>query len=84
LCDAKHPLVWAIVRECPLSGTVVAMKDRFLVVCDYGQGGVWGYVLAPSRDEVVKRYPELDVIDEPPAWMKRRAARATLREGRGR
>jgi hypothetical protein len=45
------------------------MTDRFLVVCDYGQGGVWAYVLAPSRAEIVERYPELVVVDEPPAWM---------------
>jgi hypothetical protein len=28
------------------------MKERFLVVCDYGQGGVWAFVHSESRAEI--------------------------------
>ena len=45
------------------------MKQSFLTVYDYGQGGVWRVLLADSADEVVSRYPELKVLAEPPPWM---------------
>lgn len=46
-----------------------ALKKKFLVVYDYGQGGVWAYVLARSEDEVMNHFPELQVVHEPPDWM---------------
>jgi hypothetical protein len=46
-----------------------AVKRRFLVVYDYGQGGVWAFVLATSANAIVERFPELQVIDEIPRWM---------------
>ncbi len=45
------------------------MNGRYLVVYDYGQGGIWAYVNAASPEEIEQRFPELRVIDEPPAWM---------------
>jgi hypothetical protein len=45
------------------------MKHPFLVVYDYGQGGAWAYVLAPSKECVLKLFPELTIVDETPAWM---------------
>jgi hypothetical protein len=45
------------------------MKRRFLVVYDYGQGGVWAYILANSASAIVEAFPELQVIDEIPPWM---------------
>jgi hypothetical protein len=42
---------------------------RFLVVYDYGMGGLWGVVEAPSRDEILSPYPELVIVDERPDWM---------------
>ena len=48
-----------------------AMKRPFLVVYDYGQGGPWAFVRAGSCDEVEKRFPELQVVSEVPAWMTR-------------
>ncbi len=44
-------------------------EHRFLVLYDYDQGGVWAYVLAESREEIVKRYPRLKVYDEAPHWL---------------
>ena len=45
------------------------MKQSFLTVYDYGQGGVWRVLLADSADEVVSKYPQLTVFPEPPPWM---------------
>jgi hypothetical protein len=45
------------------------MKSRYLVVYDYGMGGVWGYVLATSAEEIEARFSELQVIPEVPSWM---------------
>lgn len=45
------------------------MKKSFLVVYDYGQGGVWAFVKARSRAEIERRFPELEIVDKPPEWM---------------
>ena len=45
------------------------MKRPFLTVYDYGQGGVWLVLLAESRNEIATKYPELTVVDDPPASM---------------
>jgi hypothetical protein len=36
---------------------------------DYGTGGVWAYVTARSADEIVSRFPELQIVYERPEWM---------------
>jgi hypothetical protein len=45
------------------------MSGRFLVVYDYGQGGLWSYVSAPSKEAIQERFPELQVFDAEPDWM---------------
>lgn len=46
------------------------MKKRdFLVVYDYGQGGVWAFVSARSRGEIERGFPELRVVEDTPDWM---------------
>jgi hypothetical protein len=45
------------------------MRREFLVCYDYGSGGVWAYLSAESRAQVAEQYPELTIIDEPPAWL---------------
>ena len=47
------------------------MKQKFLVVYDYGMGGVWAFVSANSKADIVGRFPELKVIETPPATMSR-------------
>jgi len=44
-------------------------KNRFLVLYDYGQGGVWAYLLADSAGYVSSHFPQLQIHDSPPAWM---------------
>lgn len=48
------------------------MKKRdFLVVYDYGQGGVWAFLTARSRSEIERRFPELRVFERAPDWMSK-------------
>src|ERR1700712_1020149 len=45
--------------------------EKYLVVLDYGTGGLWQAVFAESATSITDQYPELDVIDESvlPQWM---------------
>lgn len=46
------------------------MSEReFLIVYDYGMGGVWGFARARSEAEILETFPELKVVHETPAWM---------------
>ena len=45
------------------------MKQRFLVVFDYGQGGLWAYVWADSAEAIGERFPELEGFRRAPDWM---------------
>lgn len=45
------------------------MKERFLVVHDYGMGGVWAIIHARSREEIYGKYPDIKVLDARPGWM---------------
>lgn len=58
------------------------MKQSFLVVYEYGQGGVWAYVSARSKADIVSRYSQLTVVDKPPRWMtaaQRKRLQQTMR-----
>jgi hypothetical protein len=59
----------AIVRGVnpPLSDLL--RPGEFLVAYDYGMGGLWGVLIAPSVDAIADRYPELSVADAMPPWM---------------
>jgi hypothetical protein len=52
------------------------VKTRYLAVHDYGMGGIWGYVLASSPEEITERYPEVQIVEEQPSWLT-----GELREG---
>jgi hypothetical protein len=45
------------------------MSRLFLVLYDYGTGGVWSYLRADSAEHIHAKFPMLKVFDEPPAWM---------------
>jgi len=40
-------------------------KQRFLVLHDYGMGGLWWRISARSAREVAERFAELEVVDTP-------------------
>ena len=44
-------------------------RAAFLTLYDYGQGGIWNFLLATSADEIREAYPELEVLSSPPQWM---------------
>jgi hypothetical protein len=48
---------------------VTGVKQRHLVVHDYGRGGLWAYVVASSPAEILERFPELTVFESKPDWM---------------
>lgn len=54
------------------------MKEAFLVVYDYGSGGVWAVIFANSKDQIVQKYPLLLVIEQRPSWMTEDEYRRTL------
>lgn len=52
----------------------------FLVCYDYGTGGLWGVLMAPSDAAIRAKYPELVIAGEPPAWMSPDRHRALAEE----
>lgn len=44
-------------------------KQRFLVVYDYGQGGLWAFLFARSSEDIERGFPELRVVDGAPDWL---------------
>lgn len=45
------------------------MKQDYLCVDDYGQGGVWFIVAADSSDAIRRTLPFLKIVSDRPAWM---------------
>jgi hypothetical protein len=44
-------------------------QSTFLVIDDYGTGGIWMYIHAASAQQIRERFPELIVITEWGEWM---------------
>lgn len=44
-------------------------SEDYLVVLDYGMGGLWAVVRAESKDQIGELYPELKVVEHRPVWM---------------
>jgi len=43
-------------------------NHQFLILYDYGQGGVWGIVTAESKNDVVNKMPYVKVKEQGPPW----------------
>lgn len=56
----------AMSRE---SGLEFLCMDELLVCYDYGTGGLWGILTAPSEDAIRAKYPELTIAEVRPPWM---------------
>jgi len=54
-------------------------EKGFLAVYDYGQGGVWLVLEAPSLAEAQAAFPQLKVFETRPEWMSE-ADEAAYRE----
>jgi hypothetical protein len=50
-------------------GEYRTMKNQYLILHDYGTGGVWGLMTARSEQEIYDKYPMVEVIKMRPAWM---------------
>lgn len=44
------------------------MKRKFLVLYDYGQGGLWAYVRANDPEEITRRFRDVEVLAAQPPW----------------
>jgi hypothetical protein len=44
-------------------------KKVFLAVHDYKKGGIWLLIRARSVEEILNKYPELEVVETRPQWM---------------
>lgn len=54
------------------------MRKKFLTVYDYGSGGIWQYVHAEDAEQILTKYPALEIVEEEPEWLK--DSQLTLRE----
>lgn len=59
----------AIVRSVTLPLSDLLRPGEFLVVYDYGMGGLWGVLIAPSLGAIAAKFPELSVASALPPWM---------------
>jgi hypothetical protein len=42
---------------------------KFLVSYDYGMGGVWAIIVAPTAEAILDAYPEVQIVNDRPDWM---------------
>lgn len=49
--------------------TDLLSPGEHLVCYDYGMGGLWGVLIAPSEDAIRATYPELLIATSLPKWM---------------
>lgn len=49
--------------------TKSSLKRRFLVLYDYGQGGVWAFVWARAVEEIHDKFRDLQVVEKMPEWL---------------
>ncbi len=47
----------------------MSRKLPFVVLYDYGIGGIWATMYALSEQQIHSKYPELTVFLSPPDWM---------------
>ena len=47
----------------------MAAKRDFLVVYNYGMGGIWAVIQARSANVILQKYPSLKVETQRPNWM---------------
>jgi hypothetical protein len=46
------------------------MKKEYLVVYECNSGGVWALIWARPAEEIHEKYPDLNVLEQRPAWMQ--------------
>lgn len=61
---------WWILAEPSRALASILCADEFLVCYDYGMGGLWGVLVAPSEYAIKEKYPELVIADRWPPWLE--------------
>jgi len=41
---------------------------KYLACYDYGQGGLWSYIWAESREDIEATFSDLIIFETPPPW----------------
>ncbi len=62
-----------------LNGVLSEESQPFLVVYDYGQGGIWWWITASSSVEITKAYRGVRVLEHAPDWWTPEQDRVTSR-----
>jgi hypothetical protein len=62
-------LSWGLYPRPPEPFDYPPEKRTFLLLYDYGQGGIWVLVDATNPTAITARYPELDLIPQRPSWL---------------
>lgn len=44
---------------------------KFLTCYDYGTGRIWRYIIANFKQQILTKYPELEIADSIPKWMNK-------------
>jgi len=44
-------------------------RKEFLVLYDYGQGGLWAIIRADTAQQIRDRYPQLQVFEKRPSFL---------------
>jgi hypothetical protein len=60
---------WTVVHDREIRRPAEVGHHEYLIAYDYGMGGLWAIMIAPSKEAVHKAYPELSVVTRNPAWM---------------
>jgi hypothetical protein len=47
----------------------MSAKKQFLVVHDYGMGGLWALIQARSKEDILSRFEDIELVDPCPVWM---------------
>lgn len=50
----------------------MSLKSEYLCCHDYGQGGVWIWVIAESPQQIRDRFPNVTVYEPVPDWWNER------------
>jgi hypothetical protein len=53
------------------------VKQKFLTVYDYGTGGVWQFVHARNKEEILDKFTKLQIVDVIPGWMDEKEIKRT-------
>jgi hypothetical protein len=63
--DLAAPKLGADLGRSGMISAVSESKKRFLVLHDYGMGGLWWWIYARSARQIVEAFAEVEVIEDP-------------------